>query len=154
MESIISPGRMKYLKNGKREGCIFCKDSSREEDLVLYEGDQCYIIMNKYPYTSGHVMVVPCRHKSELKDLTSNERLEMMKLTEKAVEALKKAFNPEGFNIGINLGKAAGAGVDTHLHIHVVPRWSGDTNFVTVLGEVRIIPEEIEKTRDILMTCF
>ena len=155
MKSIMSPGRIDYVRSEKKKkGCILCADSSREKDLVVCEGTSCYVIMNKYPYTSGHVMVVPYRHIREIKELTPDEKLEMMNLADRSVEALRKAFNPEGFNIGINLGMVAGAGVDQHLHLHIVPRWAGDTNFVTVLGDVRIIPEEIEKTRDILLSCF
>lgn len=154
MESIIAPGRMKYLNKKKVGGCIFCADSLREESLVLYEGKLCHVMMNKYPYTSGHLMVAPRRHVGDISTATEDELLELMQLAGRAVNALKSAFNPEGFNIGMNMGKAAGAGYEDHLHLHVVPRWFGDTNFVTVLGEARIIPEEVEKTRDLLSTLF
>lgn len=154
MDTIIAPERIKYLKNKKTGGCIFCADSLREESLVLHEGPLCHVMMNKYPYTSGHLMVAPRRHVGDINAATEDELLELMNLTGRAVSALTAAFNPEGFNIGMNMGKAAGAGYEDHLHLHVVPRWFGDTNFVTVLGEARIIPEEVEKTRDLLSTLF
>jgi ATP adenylyltransferase len=154
MDHILSPGRMKYLKSEKPEGCIFCKKSIRAEDLVLLEGKSCYITMNKYPYTTGHLMVVPYRHICDMGEMTSEEKIEMMDLADISIAILKKEMNPEGFNVGMNLGKASGAGVDCHLHLHVVPRWVGDTNFVTVLGDVRVIPEDIDMTRRILLPHF
>jgi len=154
MDSIMAPGRMEYIKGKKPDGCIFCEGSVREEDLVLYKGKSCYIMMNKYPYTSGHLLVIPFRHICDIEETNAEEKMEMMELTDMCVRALKKAIDPEGFNIGMNLGKAAGAGVDDHLHIHVVPRCLGDTNFATVLGEVRVIPEDIAKTRNTLLSYF
>ncbi len=154
MDSIMAPGRMKYIRGEKPDGCIFCKESAREKDLVLYEGKSCYIIMNKYPYTSGHLLVIPFRHVCDMEETNAEEKMEMMELTATCVRNLKKAFAPEGFNIGMNLGKVAGAGVDDHLHIHVVPRWLGDTSFSTVLGEVRVIPEDLAETRNTLLRCF
>ena len=154
MDSLMAPGRMEYIKGEKPNGCIFCKESAREKDLVLYEGKSCYIIMNKYPYTSGHLLVIPFRHVCNMEETNAEERVEMMELTAMCVRNLKKAFEPEGFNIGMNLGKVAGAGVDDHLHLHVVPRWLGDTNFATVLGETRVIPEDIATTRKALLQYF
>lgn len=150
----MAPGRMEYIKGEKPDGCVFCKESSREKDLVLYEGTSCYIIMNKYPYTSGHLLVIPFRHVCDMEETNAEERVEMVELTALCVEILKEAFAPEGFNIGMNIGKVAGAGVDCHLHVHVVPRWLGDTNFSTVLGEVRVIPEDLVTTRDTLLQHF
>jgi ATP adenylyltransferase len=149
-----SPGRMEYLKAEKPDGCIFCKDSLRDKSLVLYEGASCYVIMNKYPYNSGHVLVVPFRHISDIEDLSKEEKIEMIDLMDRSVRIMKEVMNPEGFNIGMNVGKAGGAGVESHLHLHIVPRWPGDTNFVTVLGEVRVIPENVEQTRDTLLPFF
>ncbi len=154
MDTIMAPGRMEFIKGKKPEGCIFCKGSIREDDLLLYEGGSCYIIMNKYPYTSGHLLVIPFRHLSNMEETTAEERMEMMDLTSMCIKILKKAFNPEGFNIGMNLGRVAGAGVEDHLHIHIVPRWLGDTNFSTVLGEVRVIPEALEETKKKLWQHF
>ena len=154
MDSIMAPGRMEYITGRKPDGCIFCEGSAREEDLVLYEGKSCYVMMNKYPYTSGHLLVIPFRHICDIEEMNAEEKMEMMELTDICVRTLKNALAPEGFNIGMNLGKVAGAGVDDHLHIHVVPRWLGDTNFTTVLGEVRVIPEDITKTRNTLLHYF
>ncbi len=154
MDSIMAPGRIQYIRGTKLEGCIFCSGSAREEELVLYDGELCYIIMNKYPYISGHLLVVPFRHICDIERMTAQEKMEMMELIDMAVRVLKKTLAPEGFNIGMNLGKAAGAGVDDHLHIHIVPRWPGDTNFTTVLGEVRVIPEDIAETRNTLLPYF
>lgn len=145
---------MKYLKSEKPEGCIFCKESIRDANLVLFEGETCYVTINKYPYTTGHVMVVPYRHICEMSEMTSEEKSEMMDLTDTSIRILMEEMKPEGFNVGMNLGKASGAGVDCHLHLHVVPRWIGDTNFATVLGEVRVIPEDVDMTRKILLPCF
>ncbi|MBN2516721.1 MAG: HIT domain-containing protein [Deltaproteobacteria bacterium] len=154
MKHIKSPGRMEYLKAGKPDGCIFCKGSIRDKSLVLYEGTSCYVIMNKYPYNSGHLLIVPFRHISDIEDMSREEKIEMIDLMERSVRIMKEVMRPEGFNIGMNVGKAGGAGVESHLHLHVVPRWPGDTNFVTVLGEVRVIPEDVEQTRDSLLSFF
>jgi len=154
MEYMQSPGRMEYLTGKKPEGCIFCKGSARDEDLLLTECDYCYVMMNKYPYNSGHLMVVPYRHISDIEEMTSDEKREMIDLMDMSVRIMKKVMNPDGFNIGINVGKAAGAGVESHLHLHIVPRWPGDTNFATVLGEFRVIPESVKETRDALLPYF
>lgn len=145
---------MEYIKSDKPDGCIFCKDSIRNDEFVLYEGEYSFVIINRYPYINGHLMIAPFRHVGNLEDLTSDEKREIFDLLSTSVKALKETMNSEGFNIGINLGRAAGAGVDDHVHVHVVPRWSGDTNFMTVLGEVRVIPEDVLKTRDVLLPYF
>lgn len=145
---------MEYLKAEKPDGCIFCKDSIRDKRLVLHEGTLCYVIMNKYPYNSGHILIVPFRHISDIEDMSREETMEMIDLMDRSVRIMKEVMHPEGFNIGMNVGKAGGAGVESHLHLHVVPRWPGDTNFVTVLGEVRVIPEDVEQTRDSLLPLF
>jgi ATP adenylyltransferase len=154
MKHIKSPGRMEYLKAEKPDGCIFCKDSIRDKRLVLHEGTLCYVIMNKYPYNSGHILIVPFRHISDIEDMSREETMEMIDLMDRSVRIMKEVMHPEGFNIGMNVGKAGGAGIESHLHLHVVPRWPGDTNFVTVLGEVRVIPEDVEQTRDSLLPLF
>jgi len=154
MDHIKSPGRMEYLRSKKPEGCIFCKGSIREEMLVLFEGKSCYVIMNKYPYNPGHLMIVPFRHVSEIEDMSMEEKIEMIELTDMSVRIMKKVMSPEGFNIGMNVGKAGGAGLPGHLHFHIVPRWQGDTNFATVLGEVRVLQEDVEQTRDSLLSFF
>jgi ATP adenylyltransferase len=154
VETIFAPWRMAYIRGAKAEGCILCRDSLREAQLVVCEGAGAFVMMNRYPYTGGHLMIVPYRHVCCLRDLTSAERLELFSLQDLSVRVLAEAMNPAGFNIGMNLGKAAGAGVYDHLHIHVVPRWVGDTNFISVIGEVRVIPEDVAATAAQLRPLF
>jgi ATP adenylyltransferase len=154
MERIFAPWRMNYVKSNKTNGCVFCKDSIRCEELVLFETKLSIVIMNRYPYTTGHLMIVPLRHISQIEDLLPDERRDMIDLQAMCVKILKEAMNPQGFNIGLNLGKAAGAGVDDHLHYHVVPRWSGDTNFMSVIGDTRVVPEDVQKTCEVLLPYF
>lgn len=154
MEKINAPWRMEFIRGEKPEGCIFCRESLRNDDLVLFEGNTAFVMANLYPYTSGHLMITTFRHVSQLEDLLPEEKLEIFNLQGIAIRVLKEAMNPDGFNIGINLGKAAGAGIEDHIHVHVVPRWSGDTNFMSVVGEVRVIPEDIHKTCKILLPHF
>ena len=137
---------MPYVKGQKPKGCIFCQDSLRGNELTVHEGKTAFVMANLYPYTGGHMLVVPFRHLSRLADVTPEERMELFAFVDLSVQVLTEAMKPEGFNIGINLGKAAGAGIDDHLHIHVVPRWGGDTNFMSVIGEVRVIPEDVTGT--------
>ncbi len=146
MDTIFAPWRMAYIRSGKTTGCVLCRDSLRGEELVVCEGTSAFVMMNRYPYTGGHLMIVPYRHLCCLEDLTAEERMELFAFQDLSVRVLKEAMKPEGFNIGMNLGKAAGAGIDDHLHIHVVPRWVGDTNFVSVIGELRVIPEDVTGT--------
>jgi ATP adenylyltransferase len=147
---------MAYIRaeKGKTPGCVLCRDSLRGDELVVCEGTKAVIMMNRYPYTCGHLMIVPHRHLCHLDDLTSEERLELFAFQELSLRALTAAMKPEGFNIGMNLGKAAGAGIDDHLHLHVVPRWVGDTNFVSVIGELRVIPEDVTGTAGQLRPIF
>jgi len=154
MKAIYAPWRMTYLKSDKPDGCVFCKDSLRQEDLILLEGKTAYVMLNLYPYINGHLMIIPYRHVCKLDDLTPEEKLEMFQLIDISVKSLEDCMHPEGFNVGINLGKAAGAGVDDHVHIHVVPRWIGDTNFMTIIGEVRVIPDDLIKTWERLVPLF
>ncbi|MFA4915631.1 MAG: HIT domain-containing protein [Syntrophales bacterium] len=154
MEPIFAPWRIEYIRSKKPDGCIFCEDSIRMEEFVLLEGETSYVMMNLYPYTSGHLMIIPFRHVSNVEELSSAEQQEMFDFVNISVKVLKEALKPEGFNIGMNLGTAAGAGVEDHLHAHVVPRWCGDNNFMSVLGEVRVIPEDISGTWEILKPYF
>lgn len=154
MKAIYAPWRMTYIKSDKPDGCVFCKDSLRQEDLILLEGKTAYVMLNLYPYINGHLMIIPYRHVCKLDDLTPEEKLEMFQLIDVSVKSLEDCMHPEGFNVGINLGKAAGAGVDDHVHIHVVPRWIGDTNFMTIIGEVRVIPDDLIKTWERLVPFF
>jgi ATP adenylyltransferase len=127
--------------------CIFCDaQAGRQADLLLYRGRHCFVILNLYPYNNGHLMVVPNRHLCALEALRPDEQAEMMTLARCSEMALNEAYHPHGINVGINLGKAAGAGIENHLHMHFVPRWSGDTNFMTAVGETRVLPEELSAT--------
>jgi ATP adenylyltransferase len=127
-------------------GCVFC-DAPRlpaSESLLVHEGDTCYVVLNLYPYNNGHLMVVPYRHAGTLASLTADELSEVMRLTQRAEIVLTEAYQPHGLNIGINLGKPAGAGILDHIHVHLVPRWNGDTNFMTAVGNVRVLPEDLQ----------
>ena len=137
-------------------GCIFCEapHPPDPDSLIVFEGSTCYVILNLYPYNNGHVMVVPRRHVATLGALTSEELLEIGVLAQRSEAALNEAYRPHGFNIGINLGKPAGAGVLDHLHLHIVPRWNGDTNFVTVIGEMRVLPENLGASVERLRPIF
>ena len=141
---------MTYILNEKKfEGCIFCdarKSLDGFENLVVSRGQYAYVICNRYPYTSGHLMVVPFIHHPELDDFNPETRAEMMELTAKCVRVLRNVYKAQGFNIGANIGSAAGAGVPKHFHLHIVPRWEGDTNFMSAVGETRVLPEALEET--------
>lgn len=141
---------MKYIRqNNEDKECIFCvaaKGADDRENLIFYRGEDAFMILNRYPYTSGHVMCVPYVHEARLDDVTKETRGEMMELVNKAVEVLERVYKPEGFNIGLNLGEVAGAGVAEHLHIHIVPRWTGDTSFMTAVGDTRVLPESLSVT--------
>jgi ATP adenylyltransferase len=154
MKAIMAPWRMDYIMGKKPEGCVFCEDSIRDKCFVLYEGKTAFVTMNLYPYISGHLLVAPYRHLSHFEDLTPEEGGELFDLAKLSVRVLTEAMKPEGFNIGINLGKAGGAGVDDHVHLHVVPRWAGDTNFMTTLAEIRVIPQDVTKTCEFLSPYF
>jgi ATP adenylyltransferase len=150
MKFIWAPWRVAYIRNtGKTEGCIMCdkpKENKDDENRILYRGKYNYVMMNNYPYNPGHVMVIPYRHGSNLEDLTPEEKSEHIEIIAKCIVVLKRVYNPAGFNSGMNLGRVAGAGIDTHIHSHVVPRWQGDTNFMPVVADVRVIPEAVDAT--------
>ncbi len=154
METIFAPWRMEYIKSDKPDGCVFCKCSIRCDDYVIFEGKTCFVMMNRYPYISGHLMIIPQRHIGKIEDLTQEERKEIFSLIDTAIRAMKEAMNPGGFNIGMNLGKPAGAGIEEHIHVHVIPRWEGDTNFMSVIGEVRVISEDVAVTAAKLIPLF
>ena len=147
MERLWAPWRHAYVtaaSGAAPTDCIFCTASEADRDeLVLVRGRVCYVILNKYPYNNGHMMVIPNRHAPNLATLTADEQSELMRLTRHAEIALAEAYAPQGINVGINLGKPAGAGVLDHLHVHLVPRWHGDTNFMTAVGNTRVLPEEL-----------
>ncbi len=151
--AIQAPWREAFILGKKEKGCIFCRRIKRKKDradLILYRGEKNFVILNLYPYTSGHLMVVPCRHIALLSDLTPDESAEMMGLAARAIQGMKKALSPEGFNLGMNLGRAAGAGVAGHLHLHLVPRWAGDANFMPVVGKTQIFSVGLQKIYDLL----
>jgi ATP adenylyltransferase len=150
MKQIWAPWRMVYIGGDHGDECVFCEKASSdqnedESNLVLVRGEKTFVIMNLYPYINGHLLIVPKRHVGEIEDLNEEEMMELFKMTQKMVRVLR-AFNPQGFNVGVNIGRVAGAGVPGHFHIHVVPRWSGDTNFMPVFGDVRVISESLEGT--------
>jgi len=136
---------MAYIGGEKPDHCVFCRVSAQRE-LIVHEGSTAFVMLNRYPYTCGHLMVIPRRHLSRLEELTEEERREIFSLLDCCVRVLRDEMTPDGFNIGMNLGIAAGAGIEHHLHVHVVPRWRGDTNFMTVAGEVRVLPEDLDRT--------
>ncbi|MEA5079934.1 MAG: HIT domain-containing protein [Anaerolineaceae bacterium] len=150
METLWSPWRMKYITNNDKPGeCVFCAAPQLPDgpaNLIVHRGEHAFVILNRFPYTTGHLMIVPFEHQSSLDALTPETRAEMMELVNKAIKVMRKEYKPQGFNVGINLGSAAGAGIAEHMHIHVVPRWNGDTNFMSTVGEVRVLPEELEAT--------
>ena len=157
MERLWSPWRLKYVSgaSGDTPPCIFCDTSQPgREDLILVRGRVSYVILNLYPYNNGHLMVVPNRHVGSLALSSREERDELMRFTRQSEMALTEAYKPHGINVGINLGRPAGAGVVDHLHVHLVPRWNGDTNFMTVVGNVRVLPEDLGATRDRLKPIF
>lgn len=162
MKRLWTPWRMAYLKpakGSKKRGCIFCaKQRARaakdRENLVVWRGERAFVVMNLYPYTNGHLMVAPYQHTGNLEELDGETLQEMMLLVGTAIRALRALIKPQGFNVGINLGRVAGAGVTDHVHIHVVPRWGGDTNFMPILAEVRMIPELLPQTYDQLLQVF
>ena len=146
---------MAGASGSRNDDCIFCNTSEPGRgDLILLRGRVSYVILNLYPYNNGHLMVVPNRHVATLAATTADEQAELMRLTRHAEIALTEAYTPQGINIGVNLGKPAGAGVLDHLHVHVVPRWNGDTNFMTVVGNVRVLPEDLGATAAKLRPIF
>lgn len=149
MKRLWAPWRIEYLTGEGVEGCIFCDKPAENNDranYLLYRGEHAYILMNIYPYSNGHLMVAPYAHVAQLADLDPEVRAEIMELTTLCTELLARASHPAGFNLGANMGKAAGAGFEEHFHLHVVPRWLGDTNFMPVIGDTRVIPESLDAT--------
>ena len=162
MDHLWSPWRLDYITGPKDKSlCVFCHHAEEARtnpanpaSLVLATSEHAYVVLNRYPYNNGHLMVVPYRHTSTLTELPVDELHELMRLTQRSEQALRDAYPPEGINVGINLGKAAGAGIEEHLHIHLVPRWHGDTNFMTVVGETRVLPEDLPSTARRLRPVF
>ncbi len=157
MERLWTPWRLAYVSGGGEAGeCIFCTalDSADAAPLIVFRGDTSFVILNLFPYNNAHLMIVPKRHVASLATLSAAERAEMMHLASVAETAITEAYAPHGMNMGINLGKAAGAGVPGHIHLHVVPRWNGDTNFMSVIGQTRVLPEELPQTAEKLRPIF
>ena len=160
MDRLWSPWRLEYVTRGDTQtGCIFCPadasaEAAQRESLIVFRGTTCHIILNLYPYNNGHVMVVPYRHTASFATLSREELHEMADLVQRSETALHAAYHPHGLNVGVNLGTPAGAGVLEHVHMHMVPRWNGDTNFMTVIGETRVLPEELQSSARKLRPIF
>ncbi|MFH0802521.1 MAG: HIT domain-containing protein [bacterium] len=157
MERIWAPWRKTYIIGSRESGCIFCLKPARHEDretLILERGETCFTIMNIFPYNNGHLMVAPFRHTGNLEDLDDRELFELFASVRKWIGIIRKAYHPEGFNIGMNLGTVAGAGFAEHLHVHLVPRWNGDTNFMPVIGETKVISESLEASYEALLAAL
>lgn len=145
-----APWRLEYIEQAdEQEGCVFCLAAAGDDDerLVVHRGERAFVLLNKYPYASGHLMVAPYRHLAEFGELENEEALEVHRLAERGMAALAETYSPQGYNLGWNLGRIAGAGVVDHLHLHVVPRWAGDTNFMPVLADVKVLPEHVAESR-------
>ena len=157
MKRLWAPWRMEYILGDKSHGCVFCTELKEDHDrknYILYRGLKAFVIMNIYPYNNGHLMVIPYKHVETLEELPDSTLKEMMVLTKECCTILREAMNPQGFNVGVNVGAAAGAGIKEHLHIHIVPRWNGDTNFMSVMDDLRVMPQHLKETFDILEKGF
>ncbi len=149
MKHIWAPWRMEYIQMEKTEGCILCEKPRQDSDAVnyiLYRGEKNFVIMNAYPYNPGHLMIAPYRHSASLEELTDEELHEHFDIVSRSIKVLRQVFSPGGFNLGMNIGKAAGAGIEDHIHTHIVPRWQGDTNCMTVISDARVVPEALAET--------
>lgn len=150
MDYLWTPWRYAYVSNTeKATGCVFCeaaKEKDDEKSKIVYRGEYCFVILNAYPYTPGHVMIVPYEHLDELRKLPATAATEMMALSQRMETVLRELYRPDGINLGMNIGKAAGAGIAGHIHMHELPRWVADANFVSVVGETRVLPETLEVT--------
>ncbi len=152
-----APWRIDYILEEKPDGCVFCSMPEENDDKrhnILKRGETCYVVLNLFPYNNGHLMVAPFRHISDYDKLNPEELAESARLTRESILALKKAFKPDGFNIGVNQGRVGGAGIEEHLHIHIVPRWNGDYNFMPVIGQTKVIPVHLSVTYDALKDAF
>ena len=158
LDLLYAPWRYAYIVKASRgeTGCIFCEAVKKtdEEALILVRGKHSFVIMNIYPYNTGHVMVAPLRHVASLEELSDEELLEISRMVKLSLRAIREALNPHGFNVGVNLGRVAGAGIEDHVHIHIVPRWNGDTNFMPVIGGVKVIPQDVRETYRALRPYF
>jgi len=156
-KNLWAPWRMEYILSKKTQECIFCLDKEEAQDktkLILFRSSLSFVIMNRYPYNNGHLMVAPFKHLPAIEDLDEDTVLDMFMMLKKSMSIVRTCLRPEGFNVGINMGRVGGAGIEDHLHIHIVPRWNGDTNFMPVLGDVRVMPEHLEDTYNKLFPHF
>ncbi len=165
MKRLWAPWRMEYILDEKKhDGCLFCDVSKKEKDragktrdkknLILYRSKHCFVILNRYPYNSGHLMVVPYFHTPTFEGLSDEALFDLIKTVDKSVRILRAALKPDGFNMGLNFGKVAGAGMESHMHIHVVPRWTGDTDSMPIIAETRVMPEHLTKTYNKILKAF
>ncbi len=157
METLWAPWRMTYIEKARPSTCLFCETpltGDDEKDLLLYRGTSVFVLMNLFPYNPGHLMIAPYRHLDDLGKLSPDEQLELVQEAARSTRLLRRTMNPDGFNLGANLGKAAGAGIEEHLHLHIVPRWNGDTNFMPVVAGARVIPEHLTATYRKLASLF
>ncbi|NBT59653.1 HIT domain-containing protein, partial [bacterium] len=159
LKQLWAPWRMVFIKGGEKQlsGCIFCELPQQDQDsrnLILYKGQHTFVILNKYPYNNGHLMVIPRKHTADLNALSAEEQSDLMIYTNHCISALKQTYKPEGFNIGMNLGAAGGAGIREHLHFHIVPRWTGDTNFMPVLADTKSMPQHLDESFEQLQPYF
>ena len=155
--TLWAPWRMAYIGGPRSEGCLLCdlpRENKDRESLILHRGPRTYVVMNRYPYNNGHLMIVPYRHCADLGQISSEDSLELMHESQRATRILRRLFGAEGFNVGMNLGTAAGAGIAEHVHVHVVPRWVGDTNFMPVLADTKVMPDYLEATYEKLVPFF
>ena len=156
-ERLWAPWRLEYIKGPKPDECIFCarpEGGDDEAKLIVHRGERCFAMLNAYPYNNGHLMVAPYEHVPSIEDLDATSAGELLALAQEALAALREAYGPEGFNLGINQGKIAGAGFEEHVHLHVVPRWAGDTNFMPVIGSTRVLPQSLADSYDALKGRF
>ena len=155
---IWAPWRLTYVKDASKDtDCIFCTkpaEGNDEETFIVHRGERCYVILNTFPYTNGHLMVAPFQHVGRLQDLDGETLAEIMRLAARATAILDDAYRPEGYNIGFNQGRIAGAGFDSHIHMHVVPRWAGDTNYMPVIADTRVMPQSLEQSYETLREAF
>jgi ATP adenylyltransferase len=157
VEIQFTPWRMAYIKGPHDEGCILCQkplEADDQKNLILFRAERCFVLLNLYPYNNGHVMVAPYAHVADLGALEAATACDLMALVQRCVRALQRAYSPHGFNIGMNLGRVAGAGIADHLHLHIVPRWQGDLNFMPLIGGTKMIPEMLEETYQTVRACL
>lgn len=157
LERLWAPYRMAYVREaGQRDGCPFCAMVAGEQqtEMIVTRGEHCFVAMNLYPYNPGHLMVLPNRHEADLTALTDEESRELTALTQRSIRAIRRVSNPDGFNVGLNLGAVAGGSISQHLHQHVVPRWGGDANFMTVVGRTKALPQTIAESADLLRAAW